>query len=266
MSNQFPNGGFGQQPMQQQPVKSNTGLIIALIVGGVFLFMLIGCGVFAALLFPAVNAARDAARTAMDSNGLKQIGLAIHNYHSTYNCLPPAYTIDSESRPLLSWRVAILPFIDQQPLAERVDWTKPWDAPENKHLLDQMPEVFRSKKVDDTQVLSNMATVFTIRSPETAFPGPNDLEDGPFIGFRDVLDGISNTICAVALTQRVVDWTKPVDLTPQEAYDLIQQEPNPEKVLLLMLDGSVIRFPEATSIDDFKKCCTRAGGEPFSLQ
>ena len=66
-----------------------------------------------ALLLPAVQAAREAARRAQCTNNLKQIGLAMHNYHSAYNHFPAAAITDDDGKPLLSWRVAILPYIEQ---------------------------------------------------------------------------------------------------------------------------------------------------------
>jgi hypothetical protein len=71
-------------------------------------------GVLVALLLPAVQAARDAARRAQGTNNLKQLALAMHNYHDTYRAFPAAYNTDAEGRPLLSWRVHLLPFLEQQ--------------------------------------------------------------------------------------------------------------------------------------------------------
>src|SRR5262249_54507479 len=68
-----------------------------------------------ALLLPAVQSARAAARRAQSTNNLKQIGLAMHNFHSS-NGRFPADIVDNEGKPLLSWRVAILPFVEQQAL------------------------------------------------------------------------------------------------------------------------------------------------------
>jgi len=69
-------------------------------------------GVLVALLLPAVQAAREAARRMQCSNNLKQIGLALHNYHDTHSSFPPgALTVNN-----LSWNVFVLPYIEQQAL------------------------------------------------------------------------------------------------------------------------------------------------------
>ena len=85
--------------------------------------------VCAGLLLPAVQAAREAARRMSCSNNIKQIGLAMQNYHTAYGTLPPAYTVDAQGRPLHSWRTLILPFIEQQALYGEIDLSKPWNDP-----------------------------------------------------------------------------------------------------------------------------------------
>src|ERR1700676_3675353 len=98
--------------------------------------------VLIALLLPAVQAAREAARRAQCVNNLKQIGLAMHNYHSTYDCFPPAVTADDQGRPLLSWRVLILPYLEEAPLYAQFHLDEPWDSPHNLPLASKMPRVY----------------------------------------------------------------------------------------------------------------------------
>jgi hypothetical protein len=74
-------------------------------------------GVLVALLLPAVQAAREAARRMSCQNNMKQLGLGLHNYHDTYKTLPPAWIITNE----LSWLVLVLPFIEQQPLYDQMN-------------------------------------------------------------------------------------------------------------------------------------------------
>ena len=97
-----------------QPSGSNTAVIIAVVLG-VFLLMSLVCGgVLVALLLPAVSAARNAAQTMQTSNNLKQVGLACHNYHSAYRQLPGGAATDTQGNPIWSWRVALLPFVEEQ--------------------------------------------------------------------------------------------------------------------------------------------------------
>src|SRR6476469_182788 len=83
-------------------------------------------GVLVALLLPAVQAAREAARRMQCSNHLKQIGLALQNYHDTFGSLPPAYLADSQGKPIHSWRVLILPFLENTTLYDRYSFDEPW--------------------------------------------------------------------------------------------------------------------------------------------
>ena len=96
-----------------------------------------------ALLLPAVQAAREAARRMQCSNHEKQIVLALHNYHDKHGALPPLYTVDDEGKPLHSWRVLILPYIEQRSLYEQIRLDEPWDSEHNRQFHDQMPIIYR---------------------------------------------------------------------------------------------------------------------------
>jgi hypothetical protein len=107
------------------------GMAVAGIVLGV-----IGCLVTVSLLLPAVRSAREAARRAQCTNNLKQIGLAFHNYHESNGSLPPAAITDRNGKPLLSWRVAILPYLESSPLHSKFHLDEAWDSLHNLSLLD----------------------------------------------------------------------------------------------------------------------------------
>jgi type II secretory pathway pseudopilin PulG len=88
-------------------------------------------GLGIALLIPAPTRSRVAARRTQCKNNLKQIGLALHNYHEHYGTFPPAYTVDSKGTRLHSWRTLILPYVDQTELFNKIDLSKAWDDPVN---------------------------------------------------------------------------------------------------------------------------------------
>lgn len=93
-------------------------------------------GILVALLLPAVQAAREAARRMSCGNNLKQLGLALQNYHDTYKVFPPAHIPFNTAYPTTprnetsadnygpSWMVLILPFMEQQPLHSKIDWSQ----------------------------------------------------------------------------------------------------------------------------------------------
>lgn len=93
--------------------------------------------ILAALLMPTARTPREAARRTQCKIHLKQIALALHNYHDEHGSFPPAYTVDAEGRRLHSWRTLLLPYLDQKALYERIDLTKPWDDPANAEAAGQ---------------------------------------------------------------------------------------------------------------------------------
>ena len=86
--------------------------------------------------------AREAAIRAQCTNNEKQIALALHNYHDQHNSFPPAFSQGKDGKPLLSWRVLILPFLDQQQaLYDQFHLDEAWDSPHNRTLIAKMPAV-----------------------------------------------------------------------------------------------------------------------------
>ena len=100
-------------------------------------------GVLVALLLPAVQAAREAARRVQSMNNMKQLMLGMLNYESAHGSFPAPARCDDNGKPLLSWRVELLPFLEEQSLYDALHRDEPWDSPHNKKLITQMPPVFR---------------------------------------------------------------------------------------------------------------------------
>jgi prepilin-type processing-associated H-X9-DG protein len=175
-----------------------------LAVAGI-VFGLIGCLFTVALILPAMRSAGEAARRAQCTNNFKQIGLAIHNYAEAYGCLPPAAITDRQGKPLLSWRVAVLTFLEASPLYASFHLDEPWDSPHNLSLLEPVPLVYicpsdRSRKPGTTGYQ-------TVLGPDTAFT-----PDFKPLLLSDLTDGVSRTLL-VGETRRSVPWTKPEDLS-----------------------------------------------------
>jgi hypothetical protein len=91
----------------------------------------------------------DAARIMNSSSRFGQLGVALHNYHVDQGCFPPAYVADEDGRPMHSWRVLLLPYLEEMEKRayKKYDFTQPWNGPNNKALAESMgraPGYFRS--------------------------------------------------------------------------------------------------------------------------
>jgi hypothetical protein len=136
---------------------------------------------------------------------LVQIGLALHNYHDTNNAFPTAI-VDKNGKPLLSWRVAILPFIEQDGLYKQFKLDEPWDSPANKALVTKMPKQFAPPRFDT----NGYTFLRGFSGPGTWLPpavGPRPQK----IGMFNITDGTSNTILVAEAAEAVV-WTKPDEM------------------------------------------------------
>lgn len=193
---------FGSAP--PTPPKSSGWTVAIVVIVACGSVMLVCGGILVALLLPAVQAAREAARRAQCTNNLKQIGLAMHNYHDVYNCFPPAYIPDAKGKPMHSWRVLLLPYMEQKALYDRYRFDEPWDGPNNRLLANAIVQVYRCP--------SNPKT----NSPTTDYVmivGPGTISDGPSATkIQDIKDSTSNTLLVVEIPSSNIPWMKPQDL------------------------------------------------------
>lgn len=153
-------------------------------------------------------------QTLRSLNHLKRLGLAMHNYHDTHKHFPTYASFDSNGQPLLSWRVHLLPFLNEGELHGQFHLDEPWDSPHNRTLIDKMPEVFRSRVSLERGRTCFVAPLSAATSrdspvPQTLFP-----QTGSPITFARIPDGTANTIMFVesAANQSVI-WTSPTDLS-----------------------------------------------------
>lgn len=162
-------------------------------------------GILVALLLPAVNAARSAARRNQSMNNMRQIGLAFVNHESAFGKFPARASFDDDGTPLLSWRVHILPFLEEQALYDQFHLDEPWDSEHNKQLIDKMPSVFRSPPSTSSPGETNYLLPV---GPGTMFAGQEPLT------IRNIKDGTSKTLLLVEVNDdEAVTWTKPADWT-----------------------------------------------------
>ncbi len=123
------------------------------------------------------------------------VGLGIHNYHDTFRGFPRDI-VSPDGTPLLSWRVAVLPYINESPLYDRLRLDEPWDSEHNRRLLAQMPEAFRSRE----QTEPTKTSLQWVKGAETAGAARN-LEE---------VKGTNRTVMLVEANS-LVEWTRPAD-------------------------------------------------------
>ena len=199
-----PFGGYAPPP------KPGLGVGLTLLIGlAVAVPVLLVCGgILLALLLPAVSAPREAARRAACANNLKQIGLAMHCYHDQYKCFPPAFIPDENGKPKHSWRVLLLPFMEEQALYAQYRFDEPWDSPNNTALAAQMPQVYRCPSDSD---MTPGKTSYAM------LVGPHAISDGPTPRrLGDIKDGSSNTIMIVEAADAGINWLDPRDLNTED--------------------------------------------------
>lgn len=211
-------------------------------------------GKLVASLLPAVADARQAARRAQDMNNMRQIMIALHNYHGTFNHLPPAVIKSKDGKPLYSWRVAILPYLEQAALYEQLNKDEPWDSAHNKPLLEKVPAVFHSP-IDPAD--SNNSSYFVFTGASTLFGNPNGT------GMVEITDGTSNTF-AIVEAKRDIHWAKPEDIP----FD--PEKPVPELggryeegFLAGMGDGSVKLWRGKIDAQTLKLLIIKDDGQPI---
>lgn len=218
----------------------SAGVIVLIVLGVVGCVGLTVAGILAALLVPAVSKVREAAARTQASNNLKQIGLAIHAHHDANMRLPgPKHqqgAIGAKASDL-SWRVSILPYVEQQPLYKSFDLNGAWNDPKNQQFLNRRPMVYGDPMFPDTDQTKTIYQYFT--GPKTLFP---DLER-PTYKINTIPDGSSNTIM-VAQANSAVPWSQPLDMKVDGGLPLPA-----DRFLALMGDGSV-RFVDRSKTSD----------------
>ncbi|MCA9178164.1 MAG: DUF1559 domain-containing protein [Planctomycetales bacterium] len=197
----------------------------------------------------------DLERRAWALTSLNEISAALSEYLDEKGLVMPAAIRDGAGVPLLSWRVALLPYLGHQELYDKFDLSQPWDSRKNLALLAEIPDVYRNAERMDEK------TNFLVPFGRTTMYTPNFDQ---ILGQR-IEDGLNNTIAVLEVDDDLaVEWTRPQD------YDA-DKEPRgigtkrKDGIFVAFADSTVRRIPSTVKPSEFQALLTRDGGEPVTM-
>jgi prepilin-type processing-associated H-X9-DG protein len=203
--------------------------------------------IVALVLKPQMAAARS-----QSANNLKQIGLALYNYHDLNGVFPAAAIVDKKGKPLLSWRVAILPFIDQNNLYKQFHLDEPWDSEHNKKLAETVVKVYQLPYGESKPGYTHYRGFVGNGAAFEAIQGTK---------IAQFTDGTSNTLFVVEAAEGV-PWTKPDDIEFDPAKPMLKHlRFEKGRCNILMCDGSVRAVSEKLTDAILKLLIQRDDGQ-----
>jgi hypothetical protein len=188
--------------------------------------------------------------------------LAVANYNSTYGCFPPAYVTDRDGKPMHSWRVLILPFLEQQQLYNAYNFAEPWDGPNNHKLESQIGRTYLRAGLESDHV--GTTSFVAVVGPQTAWPGARPITD------KEIGDGLSRTLHVVEVPDGRFRWMEPRDLEFDKMSLLINSGPHNGLgsrlggARVASLDGAVRWLDEDFDPKTLRAMLTANGGEDSS--
>ena len=209
----------------------------------------------------AVGTAREAGRCSCCQGHCKQLAVALHSYHEVYRSFPPAYVADASGKPMHSWRVLLLPYIEEQSLYQRYNFNEPWDGPNNRLLAAEMPRTYRCHSSDPRQPVDETNYVVVV-GDGTAWPGTQT------VSLDQVTDRKEETLLFVEVQGSGISWMEPRDLdvntmplrvNPRGKFGISSRHPGRANVS--MVDGKIGVLNDATSARELRTRLTIAAGD-----
>ena len=238
--------------------KGSSAAIIIAIVVGVFIVGIVVVGLLVALLMPAVSKVRSAAARMSDQNNMKQVGVGFHSQASANaDRMTGPYARDDFGKVQtgLSWRVSMLPYVEQNSLYRTFDLSQPWDSARNRSASNTAIKTYTAP-FDGKEP--------SVNTPYRVFYGGGALfeADGSPVSLRDIPDGSASTILLVHAAEQV-PWAAPRDLQydPNGPLPKLGHPEQSGGFNVLMADGSVKFITDKVSDKTMRALITRAGND-----
>ena len=222
------------------------------------------------------NSGTDDTRFAPTFENLRQIGLALHNYSDVNRHLPPAFVLGPDGKPWHSWRVLILPYLRQSQLYQQYKFDEPWDGPNNKKLLENMPAYYSDPIHGENQERYTHYVAITgdgmaFKAEGASFDGQNiaSLKKPSGRWFPEITDGTANTLMVgPAGPEHKIPWTKPEDIRVTDDFPPLGKKggfttayEKGHVAPFLRFDGSMLAIGDNINPQLFRTLLTVAGRE-----
>jgi prepilin-type processing-associated H-X9-DG protein len=241
------------KPIVYPPPKPASKVAILIFVLAVALVVLV-------LWPPGVVIFPRTARRAQCQNNLKQIGLALLSYEQANGAFPPAAFTDDRGKPTISWRVAILPYMEHSDIYRAFDVKQSWDSAKNRVPGNIHLEDFRCPSDPGTTAGSAETNYVRIVGKDTVGGMPNEA-----VKISDITDGTSNTIMVAEVSGMHIHWAEPRDVTVDEFMELVAKGHasfHSGGFQAVFADGSVHFISNAVNPKTLRALLLRNDGQP----
>jgi len=239
-------------------------ILIFAAIGGLGLLGCVGVVVFVYAALPRMQAAMQqaqaAAQTSRSQINLKQIGLAMHNYHDVITSFPPGGIFAEDGTPHHSWQTMLLPYVNHVPLYNAIDFNRRWTDAENLARFNtQIPEYLHPME-PQTTVISGAAASHYAANSHIFFENSQ-------VRIADITDGTSNTMMGGEVAAEYKAWGDPTNTRDPSAgigrdAAMFGRPGDPGGCTILLMDGSVRDISSSASAEVLKALSTPNGGEP----
>jgi prepilin-type processing-associated H-X9-DG protein len=213
-------------------------------------------GVLIGFLMPATRTSRPAGRRAQCQSNLHNVEFGLLEYERVHGTLPPAYTVDSNGRPLHSWRTLILPYLEQEELYKTIDLSKPWNDPANAKALETPVGIFRCP---ETSAAKNSTTYLALVGTNACLlpTKPRRL--------AEITDSPSSTLMVIeAGDENAVPWMDPTDADESLLLNLGRSSKlhHQSGTNAGFVDGAVRFLTAGVPADVWRAISSISGGDP----